>query len=454
MSFIPDLKNAIPLEKRVFKSVCLIMFVLMSYLGGQALWLFGITPLSIIEILMALLGVLFLLLSNKGYFHRLRWILITILICCCPYFWVSLGGYYGSMRVGIIMVGIIVVLLSSKNRKFTLFIFFYVLVVTLHLIQYHYPEVIVKSNLNIENAFFNNIVYVTAILYVMLLTKSEYDKERNRTDKKNEDLISLNHSLAESNEELKITLDKLTATQSQLIESEKMASVGRMTSGLAHELNNPLNYVSGGIIPILNNIVEIKSLLDESTFKKASASFEELEILLKHVGEGSSKISSVIDNLVRVSAGQQGKGYQKFDFSYFLEELISTYSKGHPEIELIKDIQPALIVKGQALEIIQAIKVILDNALEAKRGNTQTKISVSLKSSENAALLTIGNNGADIEKAVVDHIFDPFFTTKTDQKHLGLGLYFAYGVIKRHGGSITYQRKSEETYFMLNVPLC
>jgi len=441
------------LEKRLFESVCFLMFLLMVFLGFQAIWRFGFTSLVIVDFTISFLGIGLLFLSKRGYFSHLRWVLIGMLLIICPYFWMTLGGYHGSMRVGIIMVGTIILLLSEKEHKTIIFFVFWVLLLILNLIQYTHPELIVARQMSGETALINYVIYVSLLLYVIFLTKSAYEKERTSVENKNQALTKLNTNLSDKNVELKTTLERLHATQDQLVESEKMASVGRMTSALAHELNNPLNYVSGGVTPILNNIEEIKSFLDNETTKKTRENFEELENLLTNISEGSSKISSVIANLVRISSSQQGQGYQKFDFSYFLTESTQAFRNEHPEIELTTDLQNELVVKGQALEINQTVMVILENALQASLKEAKPLINVTLKAVGNSAVLTVGNKGDAIDSRIASRMFDPFFTTKKDQSHLGLGLYFAYGVVKRHSGKIKYSRQDGMTTFKVTIPI-
>ncbi len=441
------------LEKRLFEYVCLIVFILAAYLAIQAsLNTGGKVQITIAELIFSFLGLSFFILSKKGFFNYVRLPLIFLLITAFIYFWFSIGGYKSNMSVASTMIGIMVIVIGPKKYKFHLLILFLSLLALLTYIQSTHPELIDLSFADKDFRPLNFTILTFLTLFISYYVKAQYDNDRTLLFEQNNDLESLNDKLNDTNEELQRVIENLNTTKDQLIQSEKMASVGRITAGLAHELNNPLNYVSGGIMPITNNLKEIKKTIDKDTPKEILDSFEETELLLKNMSEGSSKISNVIANLVKISPQRDFSDYKKFNLSISVIEDIKQFKKLFPKIEVKNNINQNIFIIGRILEVRQAFNYLLENATDATSELSDPKVEINLSNENEYIALEISNNGSPVEEHIATKMYEPFFTTKDSSKHLGLGLYFVYSIIVKHSGSITYSRQNNLSSFKLVFP--
>ncbi len=133
----------------------------------------------------------------------------------------------------------------------------------------------------------NYIIFSMAILIITYMVKSEFDKERRKAVKQNIRLQALNEKLVETISQKEQYINELGQTRDRLIESEKMASIGRLTAGLAHELNNPLNYIGGNVQPIIQDLEDIKQAMTYRQLAQTQQTSTEIHNLLFNIIEGS-----------------------------------------------------------------------------------------------------------------------------------------------------------------------
>ncbi|MEQ8471699.1 MAG: ATP-binding protein [Marinoscillum sp.] len=273
--------------------------------------------------------------------------------------------------------------------------------------------------------------------------------------------------LLEANQELKNTLNRLKSAQMRLIESEKMASLGQLTAGLAHEINNPINYVAGNVRPIRRDIRELKDYLDslrsfvnsidgpKSDLPKDSSFemlFEELESLLDGVDEGTTRVKNLMSDLNAFSLPETSKK-QLCNINESINttvNLIKHHLKDRISLTLKLSELPDIICNPSQLS--QVFLNMLNNAIQAIEETG--KITVSTKLTKKNIVIKIKDTGSGISKANMSKIFNPFFTTKDVGEGTGLGLAISYRIIEEHKGSIEVE--SEEgvgTEFKIVLPV-
>lgn len=230
--------------------------------------------------------------------------------------------------------------------------------------------------------------------------------------------------LVESNEELESTLKNLKNTQDQLIKSEKMASLGVLSAGIGHEINNPLNFIKTGVIQIKENLLNGEQKIDDDTRK-----------LIGIVEEGVKRVSKIVHSLGHFSRS----GYQydeKCDLRKIIENcmvILHNRIKDRVEVELnLPDHIPS--VKGNDGQLHQVFINILSNSEQAIEGDGKIKIDYSKR--DEWVVIKVTDNGCGISDENLKRIGDPFFTTKSPGVGTGLGLYITYAIIEQHGGNI------------------
>ncbi len=269
---------------------------------------------------------------------------------------------------------------------------------------------------------------------ILKYQKNEIENKNKVLFERNEEIQQLNEELGSSNdqlfsqrEELETTLSKLKKTQSQLIQSEKMASVGTFTYGIAHEINNPLNYIVGGKYIIESYIKE--------NMKEHSAdlmpSIEMIEI-------GVNRVSDIVKSLNRFSK-TNFTDKEECNIHSIIDNCLLTINKQTKnKINITKKFTDVPnIILGNEGSLHQVILNILTNAVQAI--DETGKIAVSTKVEKDDILIQISDNGTGISKENIKKVTDPFYTTKDPGEGIGLGLSITYNIIKEHKGSISFE---------------
>jgi signal transduction histidine kinase len=279
-------------------------------------------------------------------------------------------------------------------------------------------------------------------------------------------------------EELKKAYMKLKETQAQLIQSEKMASIGQLAAGIAHEINNPagfiisnldiLNKYIGRITPIFQRYVQLETSLAQHQIPELSHLTREIKDLRDHSAmdhiltdlpqivseslEGTQRIKKIVYDLRTFSHAEAIEPKYAFvnDLLDFSLNLIWNEIKHKAEVVKEYSDVPKLFCYPQQLR--QVFLNILKNAVQAieKRG----KIIIKTYEENNNIFIEIIDTGCGIPEELQNRIFEPFFTLKEVGKGTGLGLSIVYGIIKKHKGDITVKSKSgEETKFIIKLPI-
>jgi two-component system, NtrC family, sensor kinase len=287
-----------------------------------------------------------------------------------------------------------------------------------------------------------------------------------------EELKKANIDLANTNEALHATVEDLKAAQAQLIQAEKMASLGQLTAGIAHEINNPINFVSANIKPlkedmadILNVIGRYEKLINEKGLEKEFFEIEqfkqdsridltmkEVNDLLKGIEEGATRTSEIVKGLRNFSRLDQNV-FRKANLNESLEStLILLHSSYKNRIEIEKKYGGIPEIDCFPGQVNQVFMNILSNAVQAIPA--EGTIFIKTWQTGNMVKISIKDTGAGMSEEVRKKIFDPFFTTKDVGKGTGLGLSISYGIIQKHNGEIdVFSRPGEGTEFVISIPI-
>jgi two-component system, NtrC family, sensor histidine kinase HupT/HoxJ len=277
---------------------------------------------------------------------------------------------------------------------------------------------------------------------------------------------------------------ELKKTQKQLTNAEKMASLGRLVAGVAHELNNPISFVYGNVHALgryRNRLLTYCKAVDASDPpEQLTALKEELRIarllddldpLIRGTLEGAERVRDVVLDLRRFSSGQQGE-QALFDLVHVVRTAVQWVTKGKPlKVQVSLDLPEALQIKGHAGQIQQVVMNLVQNALDALDGIQSPEIAVRLmrlagdassatqrafppQDSTASVRLTVEDNGHGIAESDLIKVFDPFFTTKPVGKGTGLGLSISYGIVTDHGGTLSADnRPNGGACFAMELPV-
>jgi signal transduction histidine kinase len=274
--------------------------------------------------------------------------------------------------------------------------------------------------------------------------------------------------LHESNNQLSDALSNLKNTQTQLVEQEKMASLGQLTAGIAHEINNPINFVTSNINPLkrdikmvmeytdameamfvnepllADKIKEIKSLKEEIEYDYLQ---EELQFLLKGIDEGAHRTAEIVKGL-RIFARNNEDTILNTDLIEGILSTIIILNNQLGKIRIEKDMPNSFLIDCYPGKLNQVFLNLLSNsiyAINAKFGlEAGGIIHISVKEEGEDCIIVFTDNGIGMEEEVQRKIFEPFFTTKPVGQGTGLGMSIVFKTIEMHKGSITITSKIGE----------
>jgi two-component system sensor histidine kinase HupT/HoxJ len=243
--------------------------------------------------------------------------------------------------------------------------------------------------------------------------------------------------------------EDLKRTQQQLLHSEKMASLGRLVAGVAHELNNPISFVFGNVLAMKRYSKRLGEYLGavqrKEPWERIDALREELGIdrlladlpsLIEGTAEGAERTRDIVDGLKRFSATDRNLR-ETMDLVPVVERAVHWVSKAAPNSFSVEiDLPAELMVVGSAGQLQQVMMNLVQNACDATAGQPKARLLVSTTVEGDSVRLRFADNGPGIAPENLPRVFDPFFTTKPVGKGTGLGLAISYGIVEQHGGRI------------------
>jgi len=277
--------------------------------------------------------------------------------------------------------------------------------------------------------------------------------------------------LENQNVELANSKTELERLQAQLVHTEKMASLGQLSAGIAHELNNPAGFIYGNVDILRDYLKDLERLLkiyDEIDLPSEAASsvaalkteinYEklsgDLSAILTDCREGAQRICDVVKNLRLFSRLDEAE-LKKIDIHEGIDSTIRLLSRYYSagKIDLRRDYADLPMVNCYAGQLNQVWMNLLGNAAQALKD--QGEVSVSTRIDDDWISVVISDTGSGITEEDLPKIFDPFFTTKPVGEGTGLGLSISYGIIVRHGGAITVKSEvGSGTSFTVKIPIC
>ena len=282
--------------------------------------------------------------------------------------------------------------------------------------------------------------------------RAESNAMRDRTLKEAaEARASVAAELERSNAELVESNRRVKETQAQLIQTEKMASLGQLVAGIAHEINNPLAFV-------LNNlfIVEgaLEALVPELEPHLADPSLQKLRkvgLRLGEMREGLSRVKELVLDLRTFSRMDEGE-LKTVDVVEAIDAVLLLLNhKMSGRIVAEKHYGPERMLYCYARRLHQVLMNLIANAVDAITGEGRVVITTS--QTPEAFVISVLDTGAGIPEAIRSKIFDPFFTTKPVGQGTGLGLAISYGIVQEHGGSIdVHSEAGVGTEFVVKIP--
>ncbi len=311
------------------------------------------------------------------------------------------------------------------------------------------------------------------------LTISEFKLERTEKVKRTtailleetiEELEQKRSAIEKTNVAINKTLDDLKSTQTQLIQSEKMASLGELTAGIAHEIQNPLNFVNNFSEVSKELLDEMKVAIDAGDFIEASEIANDVIQNLEKINHHGKRADAIVKGMLQHSRKSADKK-EPTDINALADEYLrlsyhGLRAKDKSFNATIKtDFEPTIgninIIPQDIGRVILNLLTNAFYAVQEKKANSlneyEPTVSIATTSIQpplggRSVTIKVTDNGSGIPQDIVDKIFQPFFTTKPTGQGTGLGLSLSYDIVKAHGGELKVETKEGEgTTFIIQL---
>ncbi|MFK7953271.1 MAG: two-component regulator propeller domain-containing protein [Ekhidna sp.] len=289
------------------------------------------------------------------------------------------------------------------------------------------------------------LLFILVIFSIGFLIYRIRLKTLTRRNQRLEEMVEMRtEELSAQKEELMSVLKNLSSTQEKMIQSEKMASLGILSAGIAHEINNPLNFISGGVSGLEGMLRELNS--EESKKNKISK-------LLSIIKEGVSRASKIVSSLNEFNHSRENVK-EPCDVHKLLENcLVMTEHHLKNRINVLKEFTKSdPIVQANNGKLHQVFLNVITNAAQAI--HDKGTIEISTRIIENRLELIFKDSGEGISKENLERIIEPFYSTKAPGKGTGLGLSITYAIIKDHNGTVNFESELDHgTSVIITLPI-
>jgi signal transduction histidine kinase len=258
--------------------------------------------------------------------------------------------------------------------------------------------------------------------------------------------------LERSHAEVSRAYRELHATQRQLVQSEKLASLGQLVAGVAHEINNPVSFIVGNLDPLRTRLRAIGESKAAASDPELGRQVERLLGIIDTIGRGAERTARIVQDL-RVFSRSGDTERAPFDVHEGLEVSIRLLqSKWESRIAIERDYGRLPMVEAVPGHLNQVFMNLLSNACDAIEGTGTIRVR-TLKDGDHVEIY-VTDDGRGIEPSAMNRIFDPFFTTKPQGQGTGLGLAITHGIVEDHGGTIDVEsRPGRGTTFRVRLPI-
>lgn len=273
--------------------------------------------------------------------------------------------------------------------------------------------------------------------------------------------------LRQAFEELDLSHQEMKQMQGQLVRNEKMASLGRLLAGVAHELNNPISFVYANAHALERYATKFETYFDHVAEGASRGDLialrEELRLdrelrnlreAVRGAREGAERVRDIVQDLRRLSADGGGE-IAEFDLVEVSRIAADWVVRGRAEgVTLVHEGASSILLRGRAGHIQQVVMNLVQNALDVLEGRADGRITLTCFTEGDKAVLQVSDNGPGIPTELQATVFDPFFTTKPVGKGTGLGLSISHKIAAEHGGALHLCRVSQDgACFRLELPL-
>jgi len=253
--------------------------------------------------------------------------------------------------------------------------------------------------------------------------------------------------LSRQNQVLESTIEQLKDTETQLVQTEKLASLGRMSAGIIHEINNPLNFATTGLFTLRNKGKYI-----------ASDQKAEYDEILKDVEEGVKRVKNIVSDLRMFTHPDTEQRDQVEVAEVVASALRFMSNEWKDKVQIEQQLDERQTIWANKNKLIHVVVNLLQNSLDALRrksfaGEEKPTIWIEGRMASGSSILTVRDNGPGIEAQHLDKIFDPFYTTKDVGEGMGLGLSICYRIVQECDGRISVKtERGKFCEFALEFP--
>lgn len=298
------------------------------------------------------------------------------------------------------------------------------------------------------------VYYKLAPIVIFILLNAILMHFQNLNYLSNLHVRNMKNEMESQNEELKSIIDNLENTQQQLIQSEKLASLGTLIAGVTHELNNPLTYINGGIHVFQEFRQKVKAKLPDD-FR------ETFDMSIELIKAGANEADYILKSLMSFSYREESRITMVDVHEVIDNTLMLLNFKILGEIGVIKSYRLNKSLPLYSDKIHQVLLNIFNNAIYELSNNVSSKdkriiIETGIEQNHghhSVASITISNTGSQIPSSIIHKIFDPFFTTKETGEGKGLGLAIAFSFVKEQNGELYAKNLEDGVAFVIEFPL-
>ena len=322
-----------------------------------------------------------------------------------------------------------------------------------------FPALINASNIEYDGITYN-ISYISDISKLKEIeselkqANSDLSASEEELKQQSEELQTLNDNLEIQKIELENTIHKLQTTRDQLIHTEKMASLGVLVAGIAHELNNPIGYIKSSSEAMTELLADLQEEIGtgEADMHEVKTLSEDFIKMTENINAGAVQAAEIIKGLRTFSRLDKQK-IEKHNIHNTLDNVLLMLQNSYKyTIKVHRDFGKIPEIECAPGQINQVFMNLINNAIQAIEG--QGNIWIKTEQLDGRVIVTVKDDGMGIDESIRNRILEPFFTTKEPGQGTGLGLSISLGIVQDHNGSLLFESSDEGSVFVVSLPVC